>query len=217
MRVRWVSDLLGRMSQTILGYVTFLVLKGTSSFGMKYIVLFPSILLLTPWSKQPNSLTRDLVHIYLYGSLMRWRNSCNTPVTGFSTAFASKFLIYLAALSYRALLTAGCCWHGWRNGYPCVLGALLGGIFGLRGSAVGASCWWLLFSTLGGVGVSSGIICTLFSDWFGGCGVKLSRSGVTVMGCILTLGNFGATLGGGPGGCVDDSMGTFCCGWTVAC
>ena len=116
---------------------------------------------------------------------MRWINSCNTPVTGFRTAFASKFLIYLAALAYRALLTAGCCWRGWRNEYRWVLGALLGGIFGLRGSAFGTSFWWFLFSTLGGVGVSGGIICTLFSDCFGGCEVKLSRSGVAVMGGIF--------------------------------
>ena len=88
------------------------------------------------------------------------------------------------------------------------IGALLGGIFGLRGSTVGASCWWFLFSTLGGVGESDGIICTLFSDWFGGCGVKLYRSGVAVMGGIFTLGNFWATLGDGTGGCVDDSVGT---------
>ena len=87
----------------------------------------------------------------------------------------------------------------------------------LERSAVGASCWWFLFSTLGGVCAYGGIICTLFSDWFGGCGVKLSWSGVAVMGGIFTLGNFGATLGGGPGGCVDDSVGTCCCGWTVAC
>ena len=107
MRVRWVSALLGRMSQTILGCVTFLVLKVTSYFGMKYIVLVPSILLLTHWAKWPNSLAIDLVHISLSGPLMMWRNSCNTPVTGFSTAFASKFLIYLAALAYCPLLTAG--------------------------------------------------------------------------------------------------------------
>ena len=133
------------MSQTILGYVTFLVLKGNSYFGMKYIVLVPSILFLTPWAKRQNSLARDFVHISLSSPLTRWRNSCNNPVTGFRTAFASKFLIYLAGLAYRALLTAGCCWHGWRNGYRWVLGALLGGIFGLRGSAFGASCWWFSF------------------------------------------------------------------------
>ena len=69
----------------------------------------------------------------------------------------------------------------------------------------------------GGVGASGRIICTLFSDWFGGCGVKLSQSGVTVMGGILTLGNFGATLGGGPGGCVSVSDGICCSGWTVVC
>ena len=148
MRVRWVSALLGRMSQTILGYVTFLVLKGTSSFGMKYMVLVPSILLLTTWTKRPNSLARDLVHISLSGPLMRWQNSCNTPVTGFRNAFASKCLIYLAALAYHTLLTAGSCWSGWRNGYWWVLGALLGGIFGLRGSAFGDSCLWFIFPPL---------------------------------------------------------------------
>ena len=68
--------------------------------------------------------------------------------------------------------------------------------------------WWFLFSALGGIDVSGGTICTLFSDCFGGCGVKLYRSGVTVMEGIFTLENFGATLGGGPGGCVDDSVGT---------
>ena len=65
--------------------------------------------------------------------------------------------------------------------------------------------------------VSGGIICTLFSDWFGGCGVKLSWSGVAVMGGIFTLGNFGATFGGETGGCFVASVGTFFCGWTVAC
>ena len=72
--------------------------------------------------------------------------------------------------------------------------------------------WCLLlvvsFFTLRGLGVSGGIICTLFSGWFGGCVVKLSRSGVAVMGGIFTLGYFGATFGGGPGGCFDDSVGT---------
>ena len=42
-RFRWVSSLLGRMSQTIFIYVTFLVLNGTSSFGIKYTVLLPFI------------------------------------------------------------------------------------------------------------------------------------------------------------------------------
>ena len=73
------------------------------------------------------------------------------------------------------------------------------------------------FFTLGGVGASGGIICTLFSEWFGGCVVNLYWSGVAVMGVIFTLGNFGATLGGGPGGCVDDSVVTCCCGWTFSC
>ena len=67
------------------------------------------------------------------------------------------------------------------------------------------------------MGASVGIICTIFSDWFGRCGVKLSWSGVTVMGGIFTLGNFGSTIGGGPGVCVDDYVGTCCCGWTVVC
>ena len=67
------------------------------------------------------------------------------------------------------------------------------------------------------MGVSGGIICTLFSDWFGRFGVKLSRSVVSVMGGIFTLVNFGATIGGETGSCFDASVGTCCCGWTVAC
>ena len=109
MQVRWVSALLGRMSQTIFGYVTFLVLNGTSSFGIKYIVLVSSIRLLTPWDKRPNSLANDFVQISLSGPLMRWQNSWSTPVSGFRTVFASKLYIYLAALAYRSLLTTICC------------------------------------------------------------------------------------------------------------
>ena len=204
------------MPQTIFGYVTFLVLNGTSYFGIKYIVLVPSIRLLTPWDKRPNSLAKDLVHISLSGPLMRWRNFCSTPVGGFRTEFSSKLYICLAALAYLALITAGCFCRQWRNGYRWLLGALLVGIFGLRRSAFGASCWRFLSSTLGGVGVSGGIVCTLFSDWFGGGGVMISGSGVAVMGGIFALGNFGATLGGETGSCFDDSVGTCCCGWTVA-
>ena len=136
---------------------------------------------------------------------------------GFSTSFASKCLIYLATLAYGALLTAGGCWRGWRNGYWWVLGALLVAIFDMRGGAAGASCWWFLFSTIGGVGLSGGIICTLFFDWFVGCVVMLSRSGVVVIGGMFTLGNFGATLGGRPGDCVAVSDGICCSGWTVVC
>ena len=73
------------------------------------------------------------------------------------------------------------------------------------------------FSTLGGVGLSGGIICTLFSEWFGGCGVTLSRSVVVVIGGMFTLGNFGATLGGRLGDCVVVSDGIRCSGWTVVC
>ena len=148
MRVRWVYALLGQISQTTLRYVNFFVLKVTSSFGMKYIVLVPYIILLTPWAKRPNLLAIYFFHISLSSPLMRWQNSCNTPVTGFRTEFSSKILIYLGALVYRALLTDGCCWRGWWNRYWWVLGALLGGIFGLRGSAFGASCWWFLFQPL---------------------------------------------------------------------
>ena len=209
--------MLGHTLQTIFGYVTFLVLNGTSSFGMKYIVLVPYIRLLTPWAKRPNPLAKYLVHISLFGPLMRWRNSCSTPVSGFRTAFASKLYICLAALAYRALLTAGCCCRRWRNGYRWLIGALLGGIFGFRGSAFGAPFWWFLFFTLGGVVVSGGIICTMFSEWFGGVGVQLSRSGFAVMIGIFNLGNFGSTLGGDTGGCFVVSVGSCCCGWTVAC
>ena len=84
-------------------------------------------------------------------------------------------------------------------------------------SAAGASCWWFLFSTLGGVGVSDGIICTLFSNWFGRCGVMLSRSGVAVIGGMFTLVNFGATLSGRQVDCVDVFVGTCCYGWIIFC
>ena len=116
-------------------------------------------------------------------------------MTGFSTEFASKCLIYLAALAYRALLTAGFFWRGWRNGYWWVLGAPLVSIFGLRGSHFDAPCWWFLFSTLGGVGLSGGMM----------------------IGGMFTLGNFGATLGDRPGDCVAVSDGICCSGWTVVC
>ena len=95
----------------------------------------------------------------------------------------------------------------------------------MRGSAFVASCWRFLCSTLGGVGVSSGIVCTLLSDWLGGGGVMLSWSGVaavmggtfgvTVIGGIVTLVNDGATLGGDTSSCFDAFVGTCCCGWTV--
>ena len=77
----------------------------------------------------------------------------------------------------------------------------------------------MMFSccTLGGVGVSSEIICNLVSDWLGMGGVMLSCSGgddllcgavgATVMGGVVTLGKDGATLGGET---------VFCCGWKVA-
>ena len=58
----------------------------------------------------------------------------------------------------------------------------------------------------------------MLSDWFGGGGVMLSRSGVaaviggtfgvTVMGGIVTLGNDGVTLGGETGSCFNASVGT---------
>ena len=75
-------------------------------------------------------------------------------------------------------------------------------------------------------GVYDGILCTLFSDWFGEGGVMLSRSGVAavmggnfgviVMRGIVTIGNDGATLGGETGSCFDAFVGNCCCGWTVA-
>ena len=102
---------------------------------------------------------------------------------------------------------------------------MIGGVIGLRGSAFVASCWRFLCSTLGCVGVSGGIVCTLLFDWLGGGGVMLSRSGVaavmggtfgvTVMGGIVTLGNDGATLGCATGSCFDSFVGNCCCGWTV--
>ena len=103
---------------------------------------------------------------------------------------------------------------------------MIGGVVGLRGSAFFAPCWRFLCSTLGSVGVSGGIVCTLLSDWLGGGGVMLSRSGVaavmggtfgvTVMGGNVTLRNNGSTLGGDTGSCFDAFVGTCCCGWNVA-
>ena len=55
----------------------------------------------------------------------------------------------------------------------------------MRGGAAGTSCWWFLFSALGGVGLSGGIM----------------------IGGMFILGNFGATLGDRPGDCVDVSDG----------
>ena len=65
----------------------------------------------------------------------------------------------------------------------------------MRGGADGASCWWFLFSTLGGVCLSGGIM----------------------IGGMFTLGNCGDTLGGRPGECVAVSDGTCCSDWTVVC
>ena len=103
---------------------------------------------------------------------------------------------------------------------------MIGGVIVLRGGAFVAVCWRFICFTLGGVGVSGGIICTRLSVWLGGGGVMLSRSGVaalmggtvgvTMMGGIVTLGNYGATLGGEIGSCCDDFVGTCCFGWTVA-
>ena len=63
------------------------------------------------------------------------------------------------------------------------------------------------------MGLSGGIICNLLSDWLGGGGVMLSRSGVaalmggavgaTVMGGVVNLEKDGSTLGGETGRCSD--------------
>ena len=65
----------------------------------------------------------------------------------------------------------------------------------MRGGAAGVSCLWFLFSTLGGMGLSGGIM----------------------IGGMFTLGNFGDTLVGRPGACVAVSDGICCSGWTVVC
>ena len=95
------------------------------------------------------------------------------------------------------------------------------GVVCLRGGTFVAFCclFIMLFCccTLGGVGISGEIICSLVSDWIGMGGVIFSRSGgaaftggdvgATVMGGFVTLGKDGATLGGETGSC---------CDWTVA-
>ena len=91
------------------------------------------------------------------------------------------------------------------------------GVICLRGGTFVAFCWRFRCFTLGGVGVSGGILCNLLSDWLGGGGVMLYCLGVSalmggavgaiVMGGVLTLGKYGATLGGETGSC---------CAWNVA-
>ena len=141
-------------------------------------------------------------------------------MSGLRNALASKLYIWLAALAYRALITASCCCRRWRNGYWWLFGAIIGGVIGLRGDVFVAFCWRFLCFTLRGVDVSGVIICTLLYDWLGGGGVMLSQLGVTALmsgtvGCtvmcgIVTLGkkNDGATLGGEIGSCFDDFFGT---------
>ena len=90
------------------------------------------------------------------------------------------------------------------------------GVICLRGGTFVAFCWRSRYFTLGGVGVSGGIICNLLSDWLGGGGVMLSSLGVaalmggdvgaTVMGGVVTLGKDGANLGGET---------SSCCYWNV--
>ena len=93
--------------QTIIGYATFLVSNVTSSFGIKEILLVPSIRSFTPWAKRTNLLANDFVQIYSSGPLIRWQNSWSTPVSGLRNALASKLCIWLVALAYRMLITAG--------------------------------------------------------------------------------------------------------------
>ena len=96
------------------------------------------------------------------------------------------------------------------------------GVICLRGGTVVAFCclFIMLFSccTLGGVGVYGEIICNLVSDWIGMGGVMLSRlGGATVMGGVVTLGKYGANLGGETVCCCGSFVGTCCCVWKVAC
>ena len=78
------------------------------------------------------------------------------------------------------------------------------GVICLRGGTFVAFCWLFCCFTLKGVGVSSGIIYNLLSDWLGGGGVMLSHSGVAalmgddvganVMGVVVNLGKDGPPL-----------------------
>ena len=87
------------------------------------------------------------------------------------------------------------------------------GVICLRGGTFFAFCWRFRCFALGVVGVSGGIICDLLSEWLGGGEVMLSRSGVAalmggavganVIGGVVTLGKYGATLGGETGSCCD--------------
>ena len=125
MRVRWVSDLFGRMSHTILGYVTLLVPNGTSDFKMKWMVFVPSILFLTPWARRPNSLANDRSQISRSGPIMRWRNSWRSPVIGFVTELASLWPMYAAARAYFSLIMVGWFRRLCLKGYRCASGWMM--------------------------------------------------------------------------------------------
>ena len=77
----------------------FFISNGTSSYGIKYIVLVPSIQFGTPWAKRPNSLANDFVQISLSSPLIKWQNTWSTPVSGLRTALDSKLYRWLAALA----------------------------------------------------------------------------------------------------------------------
>ena len=103
------------------------------------------------------------------------------------------------------------------------------GVVCLRGGTFVAFCclFIMLFCcyTLGSVGVSGKTICSLVSDWLDMGGVMLSRSGgatlmggavcATAMGGAVTLGKYGATLGGETFCCCGAVVGTYFCGWKV--
>ena len=86
-----------------------MVANGTSSFGMKYIVLVPSVRFSTPWVNLPNSLASDFSQITLSGPLIKCRYSCSTPVSGLRTALACKLVRAVVALAYHARVNTGCC------------------------------------------------------------------------------------------------------------
>ena len=100
------------------------------------------------------------------------------------------------------------------------------GVVCLRGGTLVASyCLLIMFfrcCTLGGVGVSGEIICSLVSDWLGMSGVMLTYMGgatvmggavgATVMGGVITIGKDGSTLGCETISCCGAVVGTCCCG-----
>ena len=89
--------------------MTFLVAKGTSFLGTKNIVFVPAMRLPIPWANLPNSLAKDVSHVFLSGPCIKCRYSSGRPVNGLMTALAmfSVWSRKVAAAAYRDRVPLG--------------------------------------------------------------------------------------------------------------